>query len=236
MPPRPSRRRPAHRPARQRSAPCFFTEIDYIRYLQDLHEIARREGCTLHAYVLMTNHVHLLMTPGAAGRVGRTMQALGRRYVRCVNDRYCRTGTLWEGRYKASLVGGERHVLQCQRYIELNPVRAQMVADPADYRWSSFRHHALGVPDPKITPHPAILGLGRTPNERQRNYRELVMQAVTPEETDAIRRHLQHQHIYGTGRFRRVIEAQLGRKVGPKKIGRPKKPQPHTPDLLESQL
>lgn len=216
--------------------PCFFTEIDYIRYLQDLHEIARREGCALHAYVLMTNHVHLLMTPAGAGRVGRTMQALGRRYVRYINDRYCRTGTLWEGRYKANPVGSDRHVLQCQRYIELNPLRAKMVADPADYRWSSFRHHALGKPDPMITPHPAMAGLGPTPLERRQNYRELVMQTVDPEETDAIRRHLQHQHIYGPDRFRRAIEQQLGRTVGPKKIGRPRKSAPVTPDLLESRL
>jgi len=118
--------------------PCFFVEIDYIRYLQDLREIARRESCAVHAYVLMTNHVHLLMTPGAAGRIGRTMQALGRRYVRYVNDRHGRTGTLWEGRYKACPVGDGRYLLQCHRYIELNPLRAKMVADPADYAWSSF--------------------------------------------------------------------------------------------------
>ncbi|MGH8111152.1 MAG: transposase [Rhodanobacteraceae bacterium] len=97
---------------------------------------------------------------------------MGRRYVRYVNDRYCRTETLWEGRYKASLVGNDRHVLQCQRCIELNPLRAKMVADPPDYRWSSFRHHALGEPNPMITPHPAMAGLGRTPHERRQNYRE----------------------------------------------------------------
>ncbi|MGH8154039.1 MAG: transposase [Rhodanobacteraceae bacterium] len=216
--------------------PCFFTGIDYIRYLQDPRDVTAREGCAVHAYVLMTNHVHLLMTPDTSGRIGRTMQALGRRYVRYINDRYRRTGTLWEGRYKASLVSDARHLLQCQRYIELNPVRAKMVSDPADYRWSSFHHHALGVPDPLITPHPAMLGLGRDPRERRTSYRELVMQAIDPQETDAIRRHLQHQHIYGPDRFRRAIEAQLGRKVGPNKIGRPQKSRPDTPDLLENRL
>ena len=114
--------------------PCFFVEIDYIRYLQDLREIARREGCAVHAYVLMTNHVHLLMTPGATGSIGRTMQALGRRYVRYVNDRHGRTGTLWEGRYKACLVGTDQYLLRCYRYIEFNPVRAAMVARPEDLR------------------------------------------------------------------------------------------------------
>src|SRR5690348_13519202 len=169
--------------------PCFFGEIDYIRYLQDLREIARREGCAVHAYVLMTNHVRLLMTPAAAGGIGRTMQALGRRYVRYVNDRHGRTGTLWEGRYKACPVGDERYLLQCHRYIELNPLRAKMAADPADYAWSSHRSIALGAPDPLITLHPALARLGRTAEERRRNYRELVMQAVDSEETDTIRRH-----------------------------------------------
>lgn len=214
--------------------PCFFTEIDRIRYLQDLRDIARHEACAIHAYVLMTNHVHLLVTPGAAGSVGRTMQALGRRYVRYINDRYCRTGTLWEGRYKACLVADDRYLLQCQRYIELNPVRASMVADPAAYRWSSFRHYALGAPDSVITPHPVVQALGGTLHERQLTYRAFVMQAIDPEETDAVRRHLQHQHIYGPGRFRRAIETQLGRKVGPRKIGRPKRPHLETTGLLES--
>ncbi|HET9819179.1 MAG TPA: transposase [Rhodanobacteraceae bacterium] len=216
--------------------PCFFAEIDHTRYLQDLREIARREGCVVHAYVLMTNHVHLLMTPGTAGRVGRTMQALGRRYVRYVNDRYGRTGTLWEGRYKACLVGDDRYLLQCHRYIELNPVRAKMAADPADYAWSSYRCHALGVADPLITAHPALTRLGRTPSERQQNYRELIMQAVEPTETDTIRRYVQHQHVYGSECFRRAIERQLGRKVGPKKIGRPKKAVIDTADLLKTRL
>ena len=140
--------------------PCFFAEIDYVRYLQDLREIARREGCAVHAYVLMTNHVHLLMSPAAPGGVARTMQALGRRYVRYINDRYCRTGTLWEGRYKACLVGDDRYVLQCHRYIDLNPLRARMVAGPADCARSSYRCHAFGQPDPLLTPHAAMLRLG----------------------------------------------------------------------------
>lgn len=189
----------------------------------------------MHAYVLMTNHVHLLMTPGIAGGAGRTMQCIGTA-LRYINDRYCRTGTLWEGRYKASPVGDSRYLLRCQRYIELNPLRAKMVADPADYRWSSFRHHALDVADQLITPHPALRGLGQSPHERRQTYRELVMQAIDPEETDAIRRHLQHQRIYASDRFRRAIEAQLGRKVGPKKIGRPKKSRAEPADPLESRL
>ena len=137
-----------------------------------------------------------------------------------MNDRYCRTGTLWEGRYKACPVGDDRYLLQCHRYIDLNPVRAKMVADPADHAWSSHRCHANGAPDPLITPHPALARLGRTPEERRQNYRELVMQAVDLDETDAIRRHLQHQRVYGPDRFRLAIERQPGRKLGPRKIRR----------------
>ncbi|MDG2537740.1 transposase [Dyella jiangningensis] len=110
--------------------PCFFAEQDYQRYLMELREVCLREGCRVHAYVFMTNHAHLLATPCASGQIARVMQALGRRYVRYINDRYRRTGTLWEGRYKSCLVDGYR--LRCYRYIELNPVRARMVASLAD--------------------------------------------------------------------------------------------------------
>jgi putative transposase len=216
--------------------PCFFAEIDYVRYLQDLREIARREGCAVHAYVLMTNHVHLLMSPAAPGSVARTMQALGRRYVRYINDRYCRTGTLWEGRYKACLVGDDRYVLQCHRYIDLNPVRARMVVDPADYTWSSYRCFALDQPDPLLTPHAAILRLGPNAAGRHQAYRDLVAQAIDPAETDAIRRHVQHRQAYGPDRFRRMIEQQLGRTIGPKKVGRPRKSPPDASDQQEIRL
>ena len=204
--------------------PCFFTPDDYVLYRITLNEIALREGCVIHAYVLMTNHVHMLITPAEPGQFSRLMQALGRRYVRQVNSRYHRTGTLWEGRYKACPVASERYVLQCLRYIELNPLRAGMVADPSDYPWSSHRHNAFGEYDRLVRAHPAYLALGEVACERQRAYRALVMQRVSPEETEAIRFHLQRQHLYGPDRFRQAIEAQLGRAVGPRKIGRPRKP------------
>ena len=203
--------------------PCFFTSEDYRRYLHDLNEIALRERCTVHAYVLMTNHVHLLVTPAGAGCVGRMMQSLGRRYVRHVNHRHHRTGTLWEGRYKACLVAGDAHLLQCHRYIELNPLRAAMVADPRDYPWSSHRRNAFNEHDPVVRPHPIYYTLSSEPEQLCRAYRAFVMDDVSPEETDAIRAHLQRQHLYDPDRFRRAIEAQLGRSVGPRKIGRPRK-------------
>lgn len=124
--------------------PCFFQEVDYVRYLGDLKELSIRSGCVIHAYVLMTNHVHLLLTPSQVGQVSTLMQALVRRYVRYVNDRYGRTGTLWERRYKSCLVDSETYLLSCYRHIELNPVRAAMVTAPGDYRWSSFRSNAEG--------------------------------------------------------------------------------------------
>lgn len=203
--------------------PCFFTDVDRVRYLQDLREIALREGCNVHAYVLMTNHVHLLMTPAASGQVSRLMQSLGRRYVRYINDRYLRTGTLWEGRYKSSLVDRETYLLHCYRYIELNPVRAHMTADPLDYAWSSHAHNAFGHDDPLIHPHPAYLALGSTDAERQGAYRALAMETLSQDDLAAIRVHLQRQHALGSDRFRIAIEKQLSRRAGPAKIGRPRK-------------
>jgi putative transposase len=203
--------------------PCFFTDVDRVRYLQDLREISLHEGCSVHAYVLMTNHVHLLMTPTASGQVSRVMQSLGRRYVRYINDRYWRTGTFWEGRYKSSLVDRETYLLHCYRYIELNPVRARMTVDPLDYPWSSHAKNAFGKDDALIHPHPAYLALGSTDAERRSAYRALAMEKLSEDDLDAIRAHLQHQHALGSDRFRIAIEKQLSRRAGPAKIGRPRK-------------
>ena len=202
--------------------PCFFTADDYRRYLRYLTEIALREGCAIHAYVLMTNHAHLLVTPAAKGGIGRMMQALGRRYVRHVNQTYRRSGTLWEGRYKACLVASDAHLLQCHRYIELNPLRAGIAADPRDYRWSSHRHNAFGEHDPLIRPHAIYCELATRTKQRLARYRAFVMEEVGSWETEAIRLHVQRQRLYGPARFRRTIEAQLGYPVGPHKIGRPR--------------
>lgn len=203
--------------------PCFFTDPDYGRYLNELREITLREGCAVHAYVLMTNHVHLLMTPTASGQIARVMQSLGRRYVRYINEGYKRTGTLWEGRYKACPVDSEAYLLDCYRYIELNPLRAAMVTNPADYAWSSFRCNALGLPDPLIRAHASYLALSSSEPLRREIYGRFVMEQIESDELDLIRSHLQRQHAYGSNRFRAAIEAQLGRIAGPAKIGRPRK-------------
>jgi putative transposase len=203
--------------------PCFFTDADRLCYLTELRELTRHAGCAVHAYVLMTNHVHLLLTPSGPGQIPRIMQSLGRRYVRFVNDRYGRTGTLWEGRYKACLVASDEHLLCCHRYIELNPVRAGMMARAADYRWSSHRANAFGIPDPLVEPHPQYVALGVTPRDRQEAYREFVAQAVPAQEIESIRSTLQRQHVLGSQGFRHDIESRLDRRAGPARIGRPRR-------------
>lgn len=202
---------------------CFFREIDYVRYRQDLREAALKAGCRVHAYVLMTNHVHLLVTPLAVGAVGRMMQMLGRQYVRYVNARVARTGTIWEGRYKASLVDSEHYVLACHRYIELNPVRAGMVGDPAEYPWSSHRCHAMGEYDPLLSPHACYTALSAADDERRMRYRELVLEGVSPHELEAIRRYVQRQRALGSNRFQEQIARQLARRADIGQPGRPRK-------------
>jgi len=127
--------------------PCFFADEDYRRYLDWLTEYAGKTGCRIHSYVLMTNHVHLLISADRADAGGALMKLLGQRYVQYVNRVYRRSGTLWEGRFRSCLVQAEDYLLGCQRYIELNPVRANMVAHPAEYRWSSYRANAQGEAD-----------------------------------------------------------------------------------------
>jgi putative transposase len=141
-------------------APCFFEDTDYLVYLQNLRTLSGEADCRIHAYVLMTNHVHLLLTPAAAEGPSNLMKNLGQRYVQYINRRYNRSGSLWEGRFRSSLVETERYFLTCQRYIELNPVRAGMVRTPEEYKWSSHAANGLGVPDSIVSPHPEYLRLG----------------------------------------------------------------------------
>lgn len=178
--------------------PCFLAEEDYVRYKEDLLDAAMQCECAIHAYVLMTNHVHLLVTGGTRGAVSRMMQRLGRRYVACFNASYRRTGTLWEGRYKSSLVDTERYLLTCYRYIELNPVRAAMVADPGEYRWSSYRRNALGKADRLVTPHRCYLSMGKDEEQRPAAYRTLFARAISDDELADIRAYAQQQKALGS--------------------------------------
>lgn len=203
--------------------PCFARDDDYLQYRQELGEAALKHDCALHAYVLMTNHVHLLVTPAAPGGVSRMMQAIGRRYVACFNARYRRTGTLWEGRFKSALVDSDEYVLACYRYIELNPVRAAMVAQAQDYRWSSYACNALGHHEARVTPHPAWLGLGPTDGARRQAHAVLVEQGVPPQHASDLALHTAQQKPWGSERFRREIEALAGRAVEVRPRGRPTK-------------
>jgi putative transposase len=166
----------------------FADTADYQRYLQLLQEISSGHSVAVHAYVLMTNHVHLLVTPEAEGGLSRFMQALGRRYVRWFNDRHQRTGTLWEGRFRSTVIAADRYLLACMRYIELNPVRAGLASGPADYRWSSNAHHVGRALDPLITDHPLFWALGNTPFERQSAYQQLFELGLPEHEVAELRR------------------------------------------------
>ena len=142
-------------------AATFFADDDYHCYLHSLKDSATKYGCDIHAYALMTNHVHLLVSPNRADGITRLMQSLGRRYAQYVNRFYKRSGSVWEGRFKASVIDAEEYLITCYRYIELNPVTAGMVSDPADYRWTSYRWHGLGERNELITDHPLYQALAQ---------------------------------------------------------------------------
>ncbi len=204
--------------------PIFFEGADYEAYLGWLGEASTRWACRVHAYVLMTNHVHLLMSPDDADSVSRAMQYLGRRYVPYINRSYQRSGTLWEGRFKSSLVQTEAYLLRCYGYIERNPVRAGMVADARQYPWSSYAHNAWGAANPLISEHVEYRRLGASDAERQEAYRALLAFMQPPETLKEIRDCLQTGTPLGNDRFRTSIEATLGKRVGRAQRGRPKKP------------
>lgn len=178
-------------------------------------------GCALHAYVLMDNHVHLLVTPPGAGAVSRLMQKLGRSYVGQFNVRHRRTGTLWEGRYKSCLVDNEGYVLRCHRYIDLNPVRARMTDDPATYAWSSAPSHCGHRLDALLTPHLAYTALAPAPEARAEIYRRLLRETLSDDDLAAIRIYLQQQRALGRDDFRAMVEAKTQRFAGIRPAHRP---------------
>jgi putative transposase len=205
---------------------CFYSDDDCIHYLDWLGDHARSTGCRIHAHVLMTNHVHLLVSSDDAEAPGVMMKRLGQRYVQYINRTYRRSGSLWEGRYRSCLIRQEAWLLTCQRYIELNPVRAGMVEHPADYRWSSYRTHAQGEWNLLLTPHPLYLALADTAEARQHAYRELFRTHVEPGLIDQIRQATNGNFVLGNDRFAEEIRLALGRRVTPGKAGRPKKTAP----------
>jgi putative transposase len=200
---------------------CFFADEDARFYLDWLREHAGKTGCRIHAYVLMTNHVHLLLSASTPDGAGALMKALGQRYVQYINRTYRRSGTLWEGRFRSCLTQEESYLLACQRYIELNPVRAGMVDHPAEFRWSSYQANAQGEPDAVIEPHPLYLALGTTAATRQAAYRELFRYELDPGAVDAIRQATNGNYALGDERFGAEIAAMLGRRAVRGKAGRP---------------
>jgi len=202
--------------------PCFYTEQDYIRYLADLREAAERNQVAIHAYVLMTNHVHLLVTPAYTHGITHMMQDTGRKYVRYINSNYKRSGSLWEGRYKASLVDSEAYLLTCMRDIELNPVRAGMVSHPGEYRWSSYHSNAGHEKDSIIDLHPIYKRLGLDDEQRQYAYRDLFGNSLSNAELHDIREALNQEPVLGREDFKDKIEQMIHRQTRPGKPGRPR--------------
>jgi putative transposase len=195
--------------------PCFFDEADYKAYLSFLKDAAEKYRVAVHAFVLMTNHVHLLVTPSDEYGVSRMMQAQGRKYVQYFNYTYARTGTLWEGRYKSTLVDAENYLLTVYRYIELNPVRAGMVVHASEYPWSSYQGNALGKSIQLLTPHELYIQLGKADEERQSAYRALFRGRMPGRDLTAIREATNKAWVLGSDRFRAQIEAKTGRRSTP---------------------
>ena len=203
--------------------PIFAGEEDYRFFLDCLVQASGLHGVLIHAYVLMTNHLHLLVTPQRKESLPKVLQSVGRRYVQYFNYAYQRSGTLWEGRYRATVVDSEQYLLTCMRYIELNPVRAGMVGHPGEYRWTSFHANAQGAPDILITRHELYERLGQSGPERQRAYRQLFRAQLSGVDMEAIREATNKNWALGSERFKRRVEALSGRRSGLMRKGRPAK-------------
>ena len=203
--------------------PVFFENSDYSAYLNWLNEAALRYDCEVHAYVLMTNHVHILATPKDKSGISRMMQYMGRRYVPYINYSYGTSGSIWEGRFKSSMIHDEQYLLTCMRYIELNPVRANMTNSPAQYRWSSYGFNGCGKDNSLVTPHSLYLSLGKTKGERLENYRSLFKVHVDEEDINNLRTACQTGTPLGNEYFKKTIERKLNSKIGQARRGRPSK-------------
>lgn len=203
-------------------AACFHSDSDRALYTELLGSAAIAQGCSIHAYVLMGNHVHVLLTPAEAGSASRMMKQLGERYVPKFNERHGRTGTLWEGRFKSAVVDSDSYFLRCHRYIELNPVRAGMVTHPRDYPWSSYRANAEGAGSFLLTAHPVYLALADDDGERLAAYRTYFGAELRDSELHLIRGSINSGIPLGDGGFVADLERQTGRRLSPNKGGRPR--------------
>ncbi len=200
---------------------CFQRDSDHLLYLLHLRELIAKYGCALHAYCLMTNHAHLLLTPSTPNGLSALMQSLGQRYAQYVNRTYGRTGTLWEGRFRSCIAESPQYVLACYRYIELNPVRADMVRRPADYPWSSHQANLGDIDDSCISPHPEYLALGQHEHARRSAYRELFDEAIEPLLIEKIREATNAGYPLASESFLSQTAMPSGRKLRRGRPGRP---------------
>ena len=213
---------PHHIIQRGNNRQAIFTDkADYDQLLELIELNAKKHGVAIHAYVLMSNHLHLLATPGTAEGIPQLMQAVGRSYVRYFNDRHGRSGTLWEGRYKSTLVQAERYLLACMVYIDLNPVRAGLVADPGDYPWSSHAHYIGRRTDRLVTPHPLYWELGNTPFARDAAYAELVAAGIGPDQQRALTDATLRGWALGEADYVADLQRRTARRVSKSQAGRP---------------
>ncbi len=203
-------------------AQVFFEDEEYETYLAFLAEATERYGCAVHAYVLMPHHIHLLVTARKEGAVSRMMQHVGLKFVPYINRVRETSGTLWEGRYRSSLVD-DAYLLSCMQYIELDPVRSKVVRTPTQYKWSSYRANAQGRSDPLVTPHVIYEGLGRSAPARRTAYRARLRDRLTPAQLDEITAAWQTGTPLGARSFLDKVERKLKQKVGYAKRGRPPK-------------
>jgi putative transposase len=203
-------------------ARVFRDDDDRQHYLVDLHACASAESVALHGYVLMDNHVHLLMSSPIAGGVSRALRALGSRFVRRYNSRHGRTGPLWEGRFRSSVIADDRYLFRCLAYIELNPVRAGMTRTAETFLWSSARHHLGLHRDPFVDPHPTFVALAAEPAARHVAWRAILDHGIGRIELERIREHFRQERVYGPGDFQEQISVLTGRSVKVTSRGRPR--------------
>jgi putative transposase len=199
----------------------FRDADDYLAFINWLRDASRQFKVAVHAYVLMTNHLHLLATPSDEQGLSKMMQWIGRHYVPYFNRKYGRTGTLWQGRYKATVIEADHYLMTCCRYIETNPVRSGLVASAGDYSWSSYPHHIGLKSDPVITDHSLYWALGNTPFDREIAYKALIEQGVNEDDVAALTEATLKGWAIGSERFKSLLERQTLRRVRKSKRGRP---------------
>lgn len=201
----------------------FHDDEDYEAFLKWMRESSKLFQVAIHAYVLMPTHLHLLLSPADETGLARMMQWIGRHYVPYFNRKYHREGTLWKGRFKATIIESDPYFMVCSRYIELNPVRSGLVAEPSEYRWSSYLHHIGARQDPVIVDHPKYWALGNTPFEREAAYKELIGQSLKDGEIEQIREATAKGWVLGSTMFKTALEKKTSRRLSPAKKGRPSK-------------